>query len=80
MISGEAGLEKSNLAALIHYSSPDKDRPMVKVGHPKVAEWRCQDGGDGVCNYDGMVWVPGLHGGPGWCFSLLRWSDWLASR
>lgn len=32
LIFGEPGLEKDNVAALIHFGSPEHDKPMVQVG------------------------------------------------
>lgn len=32
-IFGEPGLEKDNIAALLHFGSPDRTKPMVKVGN-----------------------------------------------
>jgi transcriptional regulator with AAA-type ATPase domain len=32
MIFGEPGLGKANLAALVHFGSPSRNRPMVQVG------------------------------------------------
>lgn len=34
LIFGEPGLEKDNIAALIHFGGPDHDKPMVQVNHP----------------------------------------------
>jgi len=31
LIHGEPGLEKDNLAALIHYGSPDRRQPMIRI-------------------------------------------------
>lgn len=36
VIFGEQGLEKDNLAALIHYSSPDRREPIIKVNCGKL--------------------------------------------
>ncbi|WP_373481297.1 sigma 54-interacting transcriptional regulator [Geminocystis sp.] len=36
VIFGEQGLEKDNLAALIHYSSPDRREPIIKVNCAKL--------------------------------------------
>jgi transcriptional regulator with AAA-type ATPase domain len=32
LIFGEPGLQKDNIAALLHFGSPNRNKPMVQVG------------------------------------------------
>lgn len=45
LVFGEPGLEKDNIAVLIHFSSPQHDRPMVHTcpcrGHARLAAAAC---------------------------------------
>lgn len=39
LLFGEPGLQKDNLAALVHFGSPDRNKPMVQVRLVVVMAW-----------------------------------------
>lgn len=44
LIFGEPGLEKSNLAALVHFGSPSHAAPLVQVLRPPTLPYPSPDG------------------------------------